>query len=390
VLDDAEDVRGFSRWRDAHSDAALTAEATPDDPVLQLYTSGTTGLPKGAVLAHRSFFAVRDALHAADLGWIDFRPDDVSFSMVPYFHVGGVWWSVQGLNAGITNVCMRSFSPGKALELVQRHRVTQVALVPAMLQMLLHERGASPEALASLRKVIYGGAPISEGLLAQASARLRAEFVQLYGLTESGNTALCLPPDGHRPGSSLRISAGRPYPGFAVRIVDSAGRELPHGQVGEVCLRTQGVMIGYWNNPEATAKTLRDGWLFTGDAGYLDEGGHLFLCDRIKDCIIAAGENIYPAEVDNALRTIPGVRDAATIGIPDERWGEAVMAYVVEESAGSLNARACMLALKGKIADYKIPRAYAFVDQIPRNASGKILRRVLREQHWAGYERRVN
>ncbi|WP_030767210.1 fatty acid--CoA ligase [Streptomyces sp. NRRL F-2664] len=381
---------GFTAWQAGHSGADPESAADPDDPVAQIYTSGTTGLPKGVVLAHRSFFKVRDALASEGLAWIDWHEDDVSLIGIPGFHIGGLWWATQGFNAGVTNVAMRMFVSGEAVRLIRGHGVTTTCLVPAMLQMMLAEPGAGRADFATLRKIVYGGSPISESLLQECLERIGCEFAQIYGLTETGNTAVCLPPHEHVAGGSRLKAAGRPYPGFGAKVVDRAGRELPTGAVGEVCLRTPSRMLSYWGLPEATAETLVDGWIHTGDAGYLDEGGYVFLCDRIKDTIIVAGENVYPAEIENALARHPSVVEAAVVGVPDERWGEAVHAFVVVRPGHEVTPRQLVLSLKGTLADFKIPSGFEFIETLPRNPSGKILRRELRDRFWQDRERRVN
>jgi acyl-CoA synthetase (AMP-forming)/AMP-acid ligase II len=381
---------GFEEWRAGFAQDDLAIEARSDDPVVQLYTSGTTGLPKGVVLAHRSFFAVAGLLAEHGLDWIDWRPEDVSLISIPGFHVAGIWWAMQGFNAGVTSVAMRMFSAHDAVRLVRELGVTTTLAVPAMLQMMLAEPGVGPQDFASLRKVTYGGSPISEALLLRCIETLRCDLAQLYGLTESGNTALCLPPGDHVPGSPRLRAAGRPYPGTEVAVTGEDGAVLAAGEIGEIRLRTPAVMLEYWGLKEATAETLVDGWLRTGDAGYLDEDGYVHICDRIKDTVIVAGENVYPAEVENALCGHPAVAEAAVIGVPDERWGEAVRAFVVLRPGTAAKPRELKLFLQERIADFKSPSGYEFVERIPRNPSGKILRRELRERFWADRERQVN
>jgi len=381
---------GLLAFKAGHGDEDLEPATTPDDPIVQLYTSGTTGLPKGVVLAQRSFFKIRDALASEGLDWIDWKPGDRSLIGIPGFHVGGIWWAMQGFNAGITNVSMRAFVSQDAVRLIRDEAVTTACVVPAMLQMMLAEPGVGPDDFKTLRKAVYGGSPISERLLQQCIDVLDADLAQIYGLTETGNTAVCLPPYAHVSGSPRLRAAGRPYPGVRVKVIDGDGAELPPGEVGEICLHTPAVMLEYWRLEIETTKTLVDGWLHTGDAGYVDEDGFIFISDRIKDCIIVAGENVYPAEIENALCKHPAVAEAAVIGVPHEQWGEAIHAFVALRPGQSASARELMMSLKGVIADFKIPTQYDFIDAVPRNPSGKILRRTLRDRFWAAMDRNVN
>lgn len=384
------DYASFDCWAELFPVASAACGASADDPVAQLYTSGTTGLPKGVVLAHRSFFKVRDALLAANCSWIDWRPDDRAFIGIPGFHVGGLWWSMQAFNAGVTCVSVPTFSASLAVRLIEQLQITTLCVVPAMIQMMLGEKGASVEAFRSVRKVVYGGSPISEPLLEQALSIMQAEFAQIYGLTETGNTAVCLPPEAHVAGSPTMKAAGRPYPGFQIKIIDGDGNELQRGEIGEVCINTPARMLEYWNKPEETARTLQGEWIHTGDAGYVSADGYLYICDRIKDVIIVAGENVYPAEVEKAIMMHPAVLDAAVIGVPDERWGEGVVAYVVPEASSQIIISDVIAFLRKRMADFKVPKHFELIDAIPRNPSGKILRRVLRDPKWASRERQVN
>jgi len=371
---------GLRAWYADRPDSDLDPGTGPDEAVVQIYTSGTTGLPKGAVLAQRSFFTLPAAMREHGAAWIDWRPEDVSMISLPGFGIAGIGWFLHGLVAGAVNVVMPQFIAQEAVRLIRDRGVTITFAAPAMLQMMMAEHEAGPQAFASLRKIAYGAAPMSEALLRQCLAAFGCEFTQIYASTETGSVAVCLPPEDHRPGVGRLDSVGRPCPGNEVKVIGPDGAVLPPGQIGQICIRTPSRMLGYWNLPEATARTLVGEWLHMGDAGYLDEAGYLHLCDRINDTIIVAGQNIYPAEVEAQLAEHPAVADAAVVGLPDEHWGEAVHACVVLRPGTTATARELMLSLRGRLADYKIPTAYHIVDELPRNPSGKVLRRTVRER----------
>ncbi|MGX7827583.1 long-chain-fatty-acid--CoA ligase [Actinokineospora sp. 24-640] len=375
-----ERAEGFHAWKAGAAEDDLVSPTGPDDAILQIYTSGTTGFPKGVVLANRAFFTLPAAQAEAGVAWLDWLPSDRSLISLPGFGIAGMGWFMHGFNAGATNVVMRMFISEEAVKLIQRVGVTTTFAAPAMLQMMIEERGVTRETFSSLRKVAYGAAPISSDLLERLIDMMGCEFAQIYAATETGTCAVCLPPEDHVPGSPLLKAAGKACPGHEIKVIDPEGNELPVGEIGQVCIKTPAHMLGYWNLPEATARTLIGDWLHMGDAGYLDENGYVFLCDRINDTIIQGGQNIYPAEIERALAGHPAVLDSAVIGLPHPLWGEAVHACVVLRPGASATARELMVYLSGRIADYKIPTEWEFPETVPRNPSGKILRRVLRDE----------
>jgi long-chain acyl-CoA synthetase len=243
-----------------------------------------------------------------------------------------------------------------------------------------------------LKHILYGASPIPLDLLRECMDVFGCGFVQQYGMTETCGTIVYLPPDDHDPGGSPRMrAAGVAMPGVELKIVGSEGEQLAAHQVGEVATRSASNMVGYWRLPDATAKTVdADGWLFTGDAGYLDVDGYLFIQDRVKDMIISGAENIYPAEVENAIYGHPAVSEVAVVGVPDAKWGEAVKAFVVLKDGASASADEVIVFAKGRIAGFKVPKSVDFVDALPKNPTGKVLRRELRAPYWAGRERQVN
>jgi acyl-CoA synthetase (AMP-forming)/AMP-acid ligase II len=373
-------AHGLQEWLYGSSAVDLHPVASADDPVIQIYTSGTTGLPKGVVLAHRSFYTLPRAVGDQGDDWIDWRTDDVSLISLPGFGIAGLSWFMHGFAVGATNVVMRMWVSEEAIRLIADRAVTITFVAPTMLRLMLDEPAARPAAFRSLRKVAYGAAPITTELLRRSLEVFGCDFAQIYASTETGSVAVCLPPSAHVPGSKLLNSAGKACPGNELKIIRDDGTSVSPGEIGQVCIRTPAHMVEYWNNPEATARTLVDGWVRMGDAGYLDEQGYLFLADRINDTIISAGQNIYPAEVEKAICGHPAVADAGVVSTPHPLWGQAVHAFIALRPGESVTPRQLTLFLRGRLADYKIPTCWEFVSQLPRNPGGKVLRRVLREQ----------
>jgi len=371
---------------------AAFAPSGPNEAVLQLYTSGTTGNPKGAVLSNRNLFALRKNSADADLAYTKWDDDEAVLVAMPCAHIGGTGLGIMALAAGLPGIVLAEFNPDGVFDAVEQHGVTRFFIVPAALQMLLmHPRCASVD-YSRLKYILYGAAPIPLDLLRQCIRMFGAEFIQAYGMTETTGTICMLPPEDHDPEGNKRMrSAGKALPGVEIKILGADGREVPTGDVGEVVTRSSNNMLGYWNLPDATAKTMTgEGWIHTGDAGYLDEDGYLFIHDRMKDMIISGGENVYPAEVESAIFGHPAVQEVAVIGIPDQKWGETVKAVVVAKPGMSIEEADIIAWARDRIAAFKAPRSVDVIEALPRNASGKILRKDLRAPYWEGYERMVN
>lgn len=388
----APEWQDFADWRDTQGDRDPLVPLTRDDVAMQLYTSGTTGKPKGAMLSHQNFLALLRIADTADNpDWNVWTASDVSLVAMPMFHIGGIGWAVFGLYHGARNVIAREFDPNKVLDDFERHGISKLFLVPAAMQFLVRQPRAREMDFSRLRYILYGASPIPAALLRECIAVFGCGFVQMYGMTETTGTIVVLAPEDHVEGRDCMRSAGKALPGIEIAILGADGRPLPVGDVGEIATRSSSNMVGYWNMADATARTLDgDNWLRTGDAGYLDRDGFLYIHDRIKDMIISGGENIYPAEVESALCDHPDVAEVAVIGVPDDTWGEAVKAVVALKPGKSLNATELIVFARERIAAFKTPKSIDFIAALPRNASGKILRRQLRDPYWEGKERQVN
>jgi len=365
--------------------------ATEDDAiVMQLYTSGTTGLPKGVLISDSNLTCLMQDLR----GQWDVRADDISLVCMPLFHMGGVGWALAGMAAGCRSVLVREFAPAGVLDLLLTERVTVAFFVPAMLAFLCAVPG-SAERTYELRRIIYSGSPIAQETLKVAMTTFKCEFVQIYGMSETSGSFAQLGPRDHDPDgprAGLLRSAGRPYPWVQVRILEIQQQtDCAVGEVGEIWTLSAQNTRGYWNNDSETRLLLTsDGWLRTGDAGYRDEGGYLFLTDRIKDMIISGGENVYPAEVENALASHPAIAEVAVIGVPSEKWGETVKAVVAFKSGASAPDAEIIKFARDRLAAYKCPTSVNIVPALPRSPTGKVLKKDLREPYWKGKERRIN
>jgi len=311
---------------------------------------------------------------------------------MPFFHIGGTAWGLSGLMAGARSIITREFVPSEVLGYIEEFQISKIFLVPAAMQMVVNHPRAREVNYDSIRYMLYGASPIPLDLLRTCMDVFGCGFVQLYGMTETSGTIVALPPEDHDPNGNKRMrSAGRALPGVEVGIMSEDGKLLPPGQIGQIVTRSSANMKGYWNLDAASRETLiNDGWLCTGDAGEIDSDGYVYILDRVKDMIISGGENVYPAEVENALFSHAGVADAGVIGVPDKKWGEAVKACIVLKENSDVSESELIAFAKTQIAGYKCPKSIDFVTVLPRNPSGKILRRELRKPYWDKYQRAVN
>ncbi len=379
----------YEQWIAGAPTTDPNAPCAQQDTCYQLYTSGTTGLPKGVELTHANFIGcLRDGF--ASLG---FTSSAVNLVCMPLFHIAGSGWGLVGTHEGAAMVLLRDVEPASILKCIAEHGVTHALFVPAVLQVLLGVPGVEEHDFSTLKAIVYGASPITESVLVRALDVFGCGFYQAYGLTETTGGVCLLHADDHDPGgprAHLLRSAGKPVEPNRVRIVDPESlTDCADGAVGEIWVQGRQNMKGYWKNPEATASTITaDGWLRTGDAGYLREG-YVYIHDRVKDMIISGGENIYPAEIENALMKHPAIADAAVIGVPSERWGETPKAIIVRKDP-ALTEQDVIEFCRGQLAKYKCPTSVAWIDALPRNPSGKILKTELRKPYWAGKDRQVS
>ena len=384
----------YTQWRDNAESADPAINISSKNVAVQMYTSGTTGHPKGVMLSHENLLAsykVATETGVPEEEWSEWSQDDVSLIAMPNFHIGGTGWGFMGLYAGAKNVVLKEFIPSEVLRCFREYKISKIFMVPAAMQFVLQDPSCGETDFSSVKYIIYGASPIPLALLREAMEMFKCGFVQLYGMTEGTAIGTYLPAEDHDPEGNERMKgAGKARPGAEVSIQDAEGNFLPLGEVGEICIKSESIMVGYWKKEQATKETIVNGWLKSGDAGYMDEDGYVYVHDRIKDMIVSGGENIYPAEIEGALFAHPSIADIAVIGVPDEKWGEAVKAVVVKKSGAQLEEAELIAFAREKIAGFKIPKSVDFMDELPRNPSGKLLKRELREPYWKNKERRVN
>ncbi|ARN75687.1 long-chain-fatty-acid--CoA ligase [Oceanicoccus sagamiensis] len=376
----------WTLWWQQQSLDTIEPVSEIDDAFLQLYTSGTTGKPKGVVLSHRNIVDVgMSGIIAAEN-----RPSigDTELIMAPLFHIGAIAPLFYSLLIAVTVVIHRNFNPLAVVDTIENYRLKSLFMVPAMIQAIIsavpnvRERDYS-----SLKRINYGASPIGEGLLKDALEIFNCDFQQSYGMTETAGAICQLTVADHKRALNGRLdllkSCGRPNAASEVKVVDDSGHPLPANELGELMVKSSTVMIGYWNQPEQTAQAINAGWLYTGDIGYYDEEGYVFLKDRKKDMVITGGENVYPNEVERVLLQHPVVSDVAVIGVPDEKYGESLLAFIVPNAEGApIDELSLIEFCREHLAGYKIPRQYVALDTLPRNPSGKVLKTVLREPYW--------
>lgn len=380
----------YDDWVAAQGNDDPNVASKHDDVALQLYSSGTTGRPKGVMLTNDNLLGLLPV--GIDI-W-KLTEDSVNLVAMPLFHIGGSGWATVGQYVGARSVILRELDLQELVRLFSSG-VTHAFVVPAVLQFMLMVPGAAEADYSSLSTLVYGASPISDEVLAGSIKVLGCDFFQVYGLTETTGAITFLPPEDHDIDGPNKIrlrSCGVAGPGVELRIIDlETGVDAAEpGTIGEILVRSPQVMKGYWNNPDATSDAIdSDGWFRTGDVGYLDTDGYLYIHDRVKDMIVSGGENVYPAEVENVLMAHPSIADIAIIGVPDERWGETAKAVVVLTPGEELAADELIAYARQHLARFKCPTSVDYVDALPRNPSGKILKKDLRAPYWEGRDRNV-
>ena len=373
--DDEENLR--SLLANASGVSVATALHDPEQTVLQVYTSGTTGRPKGVLLSHGCLSIARHA-ECISPDWSDWTEGEISLSAMPNFHMGGLSWVLIGLVRLSTVVITTDSLPANMLRLIREYSVDRSFIVPTVIRAIVDELHGQHEAAPTLKGIYYGAMPMSETLLQECMALFNCRLGQFFGMTELTGTATFLPPEEHNLSSPERLkSVGRPIAGMSLEIRDPQGRVLEVGQHGEVWIKAPTLMQGYWGLEQITAEVVVNGWFATGDGGYLDGFGFLYLTDRIKDMIISGGENIYPIEVEEAFLKHPAVLAVAVVGVPDERWGEMVVAVLELRPGHHVTEEQLRVHVRDLIATYKCPKVMCF-GELPRTASGKVQRGQLR------------
>jgi fatty-acyl-CoA synthase len=380
----------FDRWAVDCPTTPPPSEIGEESDVYQMYTSGTTGHPKGAVLSQRAVTANMVQIGQA----LQLEPGERSLVVVPLFHAAAIPSTFTCISRGGCLTIQEDFKPAEVVQALSEEGVCYTVLVAAMIQAcLVTVPNVAARGYESLRLIYYGASPIAEQTLRRAIEVFGCGFIQSYGMTEAAQSLTFLSPDDHQRGLHQRphllLSAGRAAPATEIRIVDGTDNPVPNGTLGEIVARGPQLMRGYWNRPQESAETLRGGWLHTGDVGTLDDEGYLYVQDRLKDLIVSGGENVYPRVVEEVLLQHPAVAEAAVIAVPHERWGETVKAVVVLQPGVGATEAEIIAFCRGQLGGFELPRSVDFVGALPRTPTGKVLKRVLREPYWTGKERHV-
>ena len=392
-MGDSDTPEGMINYEGLISDNEPIEDAyrSNDDLAGIFYTGGTTGFPKGVMLTHSNLWSSAIALVVS----IELKEANRILHAAPMFHLADGAMTQGGVLAGSTHVFIPMFTPAGTVQAIQNYKVSHALLVPVMIQMTINDPSIKEADLSSLEYILYGASPIAESVLIQAMETFpKAKFGQGYGQTELAPLATMLGPEYHvidGPKAGKLKSAGKAITCVEIKIADEQGNSLPSGEIGEIAVKGPNAMVGYWNKPEETAQSLRNGWVHTGDAGYMDEEGFIFLVDRVKDMIVSGGENVYSAEVENAVMNHPAVDQVIVVGIPSDEWGEQVHAEVILKEGQEASVEEIIAKTKEYIANYKCPRSISFrTEPFPLSGAGKLLKRDVRAPYWEGKERQIN
>ena len=382
----------YAGWIGGQPTAPCGRAIRDDADAYQMYTSGTTGHPKGAVLQQRA--VTSNVAQVAGSG-LAFSAGERALIVAPMYHAAAGILSFSAVSGGASLFIQEDFIPPEVVRAMDEENIAMALLVPAMIQAcLVMVPDIAQREYANLRSVVYGASPIAPDTLTAAMAAFKCDFQQGFGMTETTAVISVMSAADHRRALAdrpeLLLSAGRPILGCEVRIVGEDDEPLPNGEIGEIIAYGPQLMSGYWNLPDESTAALKGGWMHTGDAGRLDDDGYIYIQDRLKDMIVSGGENVYPAIVEAALFAHPAVADVAVIGVPDEQWGETVKAVVVVREGESVSDEELMEFCSGKLGGFERPRSVDFIEAIPRNASGKVLKRELRDPYWEGRDRQVS